>query len=160
MSGYLKSIPRLPTGWQSVQKPLQQAALRTMLAGIDGAAAPVPAVAGILVVEDADDMRFITVENLRRAGHAVAEAATAKEALLLAAQDAGLHLVICDVGLPDMPGGELAAELRRRCPGLKVVLMSGGPPQPGEKVLRKPFSREALLRFVEDALARDGERNA
>jgi len=171
ISGHLQSFSGLPQNWQSLQKPVRLRDLRMILAAgrQDNAAAQsertmpfspqIPAT--VLVVEDNDGMRFVTVEMLRRAGYTAVEAATARDALLKL-KDASIHLVITDLGLPDMPGAELAKEIARHYPAIEVLLMSGTPSRPGmarsasltAEILHKPFSKDALTRTVEAALTR------
>ena len=167
MSGHLKNFAGLPTNWQSVQKPVRLSDLRTLLAApaepVAPTAPPSPQLAAaVLVVEDNDGMRFVVAEMLRRGGYKAIEVATARDAMLRLKDDSFIRLVITDLGLPDMPGGQLAKEIRDRHPDVAVLLMSGTPSRPGleraapaqGELLHKPFSREALLRRVEEALAR------
>jgi CheY-like chemotaxis protein len=157
ISGHLKTITGLPTNWQSLAKPIQLAQLKALLATelpLRVSGRPL-----ILVVEDHDDMRFIATETLKRRGYGVIEAASAQGALDKLKSTPGVALVLSDVGLPDMTGGQLADEIGRLYPGLTVLLMSGSLSQReynavGDRVLQKPFTRESLTRFVEDALAR------
>jgi two-component system, cell cycle sensor histidine kinase and response regulator CckA len=63
-------------------------------------------------------------------------------------------LLLTDVGIPGMPGTELAVRLRARWPRLRVLYMSGywtdGDARrelldPALNVLQKPFERDELL---------------
>jgi FixJ family two-component response regulator len=65
--------------------------------------------------------------------------------------------------MPGMSGTQLAQELRRSRPGIKVVYVSGytektishhGVLDPGGSFLGKPFSRDALGRKVREALGK------
>jgi len=162
MSGHLKSFDRLPANWRSVQKPVRLADLKLLLANRASASRLAPASATVLVVEDNDGMRFVVAEMLRRGGYQAVEAASARDALLRLKDDPSIRMVITDLGLPDMPGGQLRREIGERHPQVAVLLMSGTPSRPGEgsramaqgEVLHKPFSKEALTRRVEEALAR------
>ena len=67
-----------------------------------------------------------------------------------------------DVIMPGMSGGDLAKKLAPESPQMRVLFMSGytdgaievrGSLPPGLVVLRKPFTRDTLLRTVEGALA-------
>ncbi len=78
-------------------------------------------------------------------------AAPAPEALALAPDD--LDVAVVDVGLPDMGGGLLAAELGGRCGGVGVVLVTGYSADEVRprlasvtnlRLLCKPFPPEAL----------------
>jgi CheY-like chemotaxis protein len=81
-----------------------------------------------LYVEDDDVVRELTVELLEESGLAITDAGTAAEALAAfdeAAGHAPFELLITDIGLPDMPGMELARLLAARAPQLRVVFSSG-----------------------------------
>jgi hypothetical protein len=67
----------------------------------------------ILVVEDHGDTRTSMQRMLQRDGHEVVVAASAREALEVAERE-NFDLVISDLGLPDMSGNELMAQLRSR----------------------------------------------
>lgn len=83
--------------------------------------APAPAQPGpgsrgpirIVVIEDNDDIRELTIELLRRWGHEVRSATTAGagiEEILREHTD----LALIDLGLPDMDGHEVARQVRQR----------------------------------------------
>ena len=163
MSGHLKPFAGLPANWQSVQKPVRLDDLRMLLAaegrGETGGQAMGEASATVLVVEDNDGMRFVVAEMLRRAGYKAIEAASARDALMRLKDENSIRLVITDLGLPDMPGTELGKVVRQQYPDTAVLLMSGTPSRPGAgsipatgPVLHKPFSKEALIRLVGQAL--------
>ncbi len=72
-----------------------------------------------------------------------------------------IHLLITDVVMPEMDGGQLTERVKKRMPGVKVLYMSGytedviaqkGVLYKGVRFLQKPFSREALLRKVREVL--------
>src|SRR6202008_5050465 len=82
--------------------------------------------APILLVEDEHAVREATAEFLRLQGYDVLEAKDGIDALSLARQQkAPLHLVITDVVMPNMSGGELARELGRLRPDTKFLFVSG-----------------------------------
>lgn len=82
-----------------------------------------PAKHRILLVEDHDSTRTTLVLLLRRRGHYVVDAATAAQALTLAAADS-FDLVVSDLGLPDGDGQSLMAALRDTY-GLTGIALSG-----------------------------------
>ena len=67
--------------------------------------------ANILAVEDAATMRQVVNFTLTDAGHTVAEAANADEALAQVAK-AKFDLIICDINMPGRSGLELVKLLR------------------------------------------------
>ena len=80
----------------------------------------------ILFVEDEPMLRDLTRRVLMEAGFSVLEAANAAQALEFAGRpEVDLDLLLTDVVMPGMSGVELADTLRRRLPGLRVLLMSG-----------------------------------
>lgn len=78
----------------------------------------------ILLVEDHDDTRMLLQMILQQKGHTVEVAATGDAALVLAEKES-FHLVISDLGLPDISGAELMSQLRTRYPKLRGVAVSG-----------------------------------
>jgi two-component system, OmpR family, KDP operon response regulator KdpE len=68
-------------------------------------------VAQLLVVEDDERIRSALIRALRERGHAVSSAGTALEGLRQAV-DERPDLVVLDLGLPDLDGGELLRMLR------------------------------------------------
>jgi len=76
-----------------------------------------------LLVEDHEDTRTTLERLLRKNKHEVKAAATAREALKLAAEN-NFDLVISDIGLPDQSGLELMEQLRDQF-GLKGIGLSG-----------------------------------
>jgi two-component system cell cycle sensor histidine kinase/response regulator CckA len=117
-----------------------------------------PGTETVLVAEDDDLVRGLATHVLRRNGYEVLEAASGEEALLLADRHAGpIQLLVSDVVMPRMSGRVLADRLRGRRPELRVLLMSGHPPDallehgvanPDETLLEKPFGAATLLERV------------
>jgi two-component system, cell cycle sensor histidine kinase and response regulator CckA len=113
----------------------------------------------VLFVEDEPMLRSLTRRVLVDAGFEVLEAANATQALELAGRpEVDLDLLLTDVVMPGMSGVELADELRRRLPRLRVLLMSGY----AEEIIlaeesdydfvAKPFTPQGLLDAVLDSL--------
>ena len=80
-----------------------------------------------------------------------------REALKLARQTKRIDVLLTDVIMPGMTGGELAATLARERPGLSIVYMSGysnqiiarGVLDAGTLYLPKPFKPQQLLELLE-----------
>jgi two-component system, cell cycle sensor histidine kinase and response regulator CckA len=116
----------------------------------------------ILVVEDDESLREVTRDLLAQSGYSVLEASNGEQALQIVRQHrAAIHLVLADVVMPGMSGAALAAELTHSHPEMHVLYMSGytdetivrsGVLEPGILLLEKPFTREALIGKVRDAL--------
>lgn len=80
--------------------------------------------ADVLIVDDDPNNRLLLATLLNHSGHQALEAADGRSALELAAQKRP-HLVIVDLGLPDMSGMALIKHLRQDTPsgdGIKIAL--------------------------------------
>jgi two-component system, cell cycle sensor histidine kinase and response regulator CckA len=136
---------------------------------IDDVAQPSPARASpvelprgtetVLVVEDDDALRHVTVQILGELGYEVIEAPDGKHAqeILSTDQGASVDLLLTDVGMPYMDGGALAKWAEQRYPDIKVLYVSGYVEDPridrenlGEKhaFLAKPVTRTQLALTV------------
>jgi CheY-like chemotaxis protein len=107
----------------------------------------------VLLVENDPPVRELIALALTRAGYRVLEARTGREALQRF--DASVDLLLTDIHLPHLDGHEVIGRLRERRHTLKVLAMSGYPPDglPADvPFLGKPFSRDGLLGAVRDAL--------
>lgn len=84
------------------------------------------AVTTVLVVEDDDLFREMTVRLLERAGHRVISARGRAQALAQAGdRDTAIDLLVTDLVMEEGDGLALAADLTGRHPALKVLFMSG-----------------------------------
>jgi CheY-like chemotaxis protein len=116
----------------------------------------------ILLVEDEESLRELARETLQLFGYTVLVAKHGVEALDIGERHEGaLDLLLTDVIMPQLNGPELAEQLGRRRPGLRVLFMSGYTGtllghsrglDPGVALLEKPFSPDALARKVRDVL--------
>lgn len=106
----------------------------------------------ILVVDDEPGVREVAVALFESFGRHVVAAANAAEALLLLEAHPEIVMLFTDVTMPGMSGVELAAEARRRWPGLKTVLTSGyaGAADPHDApVVRKPWRAGDIAALLE-----------
>ncbi len=115
----------------------------------------------ILLADDDPSFRLLLEKNIRGAGFETVTATCGADALSLHAQG-GVDLVVSDIQMPGMDGIELLAELRRRDPGLPVVLVTAHAAvesaikavQLGAyDYVRKPTDLEKLPTIVKNALA-------
>ena len=116
----------------------------------------------VLVAEDEDGVRALTIASLERHGYRVLAAASGEEAMTVAQdyQDP-IDLLLTDVVMPGMKGPELAKRLKLLRPSMRVLLMSGyaadvvtGADLKDSPLLAKPFSPVMLTRAVRAALDR------
>ncbi|HVP31869.1 MAG TPA: PAS-domain containing protein [Myxococcota bacterium] len=114
----------------------------------------------ILVVEDAAPLRRYVARALRALGYKVLEAANGPSALLVIDSPEPVDLLLTDIVMPGgLLGLELAAEARKRRPGLRILCMTGhadeladGRDASSPPLLAKPFGRDALANAVRRAL--------
>jgi len=113
----------------------------------------------VLVVEDEDEVRAVTIDALGQAGYTVLAATDGEEALRLAARHHGpIHLLLTDAVMPRLSGRELARQLTATRPETRVLYMTGYDGVPGHdgvaaaQVLQKPFVPDVLARRVRRAL--------
>lgn len=107
----------------------------------------------IMVVEDEDRVRAVSVEALRELGYTVLEAPGPLQALRMFDEGTRVSLLFTDVVMPDMSGRELADQARARQTDLKVLYTTGytrnaivhnGILDPGTSLLTKPFNINEL----------------
>ncbi|PYX49722.1 MAG: hypothetical protein DMG79_07850 [Acidobacteria bacterium] len=80
----------------------------------------------VLLVEDETAVRTATAEFLKLQGYSVLEAKDGIDALVVArAHNPKIDLVVSDVVMPNMSGGQLANELARLRPDAKLLFVSG-----------------------------------
>jgi|SRR5882724_7420155 len=109
-----------------------------------------PASLRILVVEDNDYVRDLTLCLLEGEGREVLACKSAEEALDVFRRT-GFDVVITDVSLPNMSGVELAKRVLERAPATWVIIASGyqlptglDKLGPHVRVMTKPFESEKM----------------
>ena len=118
----------------------------------------------VLLVEDEAMVRRFARRVLQSQGYTILEARDGEEAMAVAERTEGpIDVLVTDVVMPGMSGRELAVELVRRRPGLRVLYMSGytddaiaehGVLEPGISLVEKPFTRDGLAAMLRKVLAR------
>jgi two-component system cell cycle sensor histidine kinase/response regulator CckA len=100
----------------------------------------------ILIVEDEEEVRGLVAQLLTSFGYRVYQASTGKEALELChAHGSKFDMLLSDVVMPEMNGGELAEAVKEICPGIRITFMSG---YPDDDILRKNFLNKDTV-FIE-----------
>ena len=112
----------------------------------------------LLVVEDDDIVRMLTVEVLDELEYSVLEAEDAATALEIIRDPARMvDLMMTDVGLPDMNGKDLALQVRAERPDLPILFASGYADSlevpKGMHSIGKPYSIDALRDKVQSMLS-------
>jgi PAS domain S-box-containing protein len=127
---------------------------------------PAPAVQGghetILVVEDDMLVRNYVLTQLHSLGYVTLDAANATEAIALAHTGHPFDLLFTDVIMPGMNGRQLADEILKVRPGLRVLFTSGytenaiihhGRLDEGVLLLAKPYRKSDMAIMIRKALA-------
>ncbi|MGK2911082.1 MAG: ATP-binding protein [Sphingobium sp.] len=116
-----------------------------------------PASGQLLLVEDDEEVAIMVAEMLGQLGYTVSRVASAAAALGALADGREIDLVFSDIMMPGgMNGLELAREIKRRRPGLRVVLTSGyaataraEAEAEGMPILAKPYQLDDLAAALE-----------
>jgi two-component system cell cycle sensor histidine kinase/response regulator CckA len=115
----------------------------------------------ILVVEDAESIRRMVCAMLMQFGYHCLEAGDGAEALdVLESDGESVKLLLTDMIMPNMSGAELAQEVARIRPEIRIMFMSGYADDPVVRTienmpaifLAKPFTATILVEKVREAL--------
>jgi CheY-like chemotaxis protein len=111
----------------------------------------------VLAVDDDHLVLMNTVAMLEELGHRVRGASSAREAMEVLRDDAGIDLVVSDMAMPQMTGAQLVDCLKRERPWLPVILATGYaeiPPtlDPRTPRLAKPFRLADLARVIDETM--------
>ncbi|MEW6209192.1 MAG: PAS domain S-box protein [Acidobacteriota bacterium] len=116
----------------------------------------------ILIVEDEELVRRLTIDALEDIGYTVLEAKDGPEALRICEQHTEpIHLLLTDIVMPQMSGRDLARRVAGLRPEIKTLYMSGYTGTvivnqnllDAEKVfIQKPFTPRSLAQKVREAL--------
>jgi PAS domain S-box-containing protein len=144
--------PDLPNG-----EPSLEATTRPRVGPPTGPGARPMAAASVLLIEDQAIIRSLMRRLLVPRGYLVLEAPDLAAAAAALEGHGVVDLVIADCRLPDGDGSSFARVAQEQGQARRVIVTSGEPVNdtwPGlNLVLPKPFSADALVRAVEQALA-------
>jgi CheY-like chemotaxis protein len=113
--------------------------------------------AAILVVEDEILVRMFAVDALEDAGFRVLQAGTAADAIQALQGAPDVRAALVDIGLPDRPGDQLAAEIQALRSDLPIIIASGRSGRelrerfagnPRIAILVKPYTGPLLLEVL------------
>ncbi len=117
----------------------------------------------VLVVEDDDEVRQVTVRMLRDQGYKVIDTGKPENARSLALENrAGVDVLLVDIVMPKTSGPQLAEELAEIVPGLRVLYMSGYAGALVDREIKlssssdyieKPFVPSTLAKKIADLLS-------
>ena len=116
----------------------------------------------VLLAEDEEPVRKVLMRTLEKYGYKVLEASNGIQAVKKAwdYKDT-IHLLLTDTIMPKMNGKELADELKKSRPKMKVIFVSGYPREvlsqqgilhAGIHLIQKPFELEDLAREIRKIL--------
>ena len=107
----------------------------------------------VLLAEDDSSVRRLVVTELTRRGFTVIDAPDGRAALEIFQRDKdSVDVLVTDVVMPRLNGADLAKEVERIRPGLKILFISGHPERAGTgldptgitNLLMKPFTADTL----------------
>ena len=107
----------------------------------------------VLLVDDDEDVRFLTARMLKNAGHLINSVAGGEEALEALSSGLLPDLIILDQNMPRMNGFQTMEKIRTLHLEMPILISSGQPgiegwdcfKQPNVAVISKPFEMEELL---------------
>lgn len=112
----------------------------------------------VLVVDDDDAVRAVTVGYLSDLGYQVIESDSGQAALKVAWDHDRIDAMVLDFAMPGMNGAELAREIRTRRPAVPIVFATGYADADAltdvgaDLIVRKPFSQAELARKLSASL--------
>lgn len=156
-------------------EPGQGSTFRIYLPRVDGEAQPedpekaeaitVGGMETVLLVEDQHGVRALLRQALEQSGYVVIEAENGSQALEVSkGYAASIDLLLTDLVMPKMGGPEVATQLSRERPNMKVLYMTGYSKDAmarrkiangAHHLLQKPFTPDVLVRTVRQIL--DGD---
>ena len=112
----------------------------------------------VLIVDDDEGSRSVLSEMLHKAGYVADTAASGDEAIMRT-RGKRYDLVVTDLGMSDRSGLDVAKEIRKLDPEIRVLLVTGWGIQVKQMtpqvdgVVSKPFRRDEILARVADLLS-------
>ena len=122
----------------------------------------------ILVVEDEDRVRTISVAALRELGYTVVHAESGNAALEKLKTHPGVTLLFTDIVMPGMNGRVLANNALKEFPNLKVLYTTGytqnavvhnGVVDADAQLIVKPYTVDQLAMKIREIMHSDGTRH-
>jgi CheY-like chemotaxis protein len=108
----------------------------------------------ILVVDDEEDIRMVVERRLVTAGYAVVTAGNGRDGLLAAKKERP-DLILLDINMPDMDGGEVGQQLKSDpgTAGIPIIYLTALADRTireagGQHFLSKPYNPKELLEAI------------
>jgi len=108
----------------------------------------------VLVVEDEERVASFIAKGLEGAGFVTKTVSTGREALLFLRREGPVDVILLDVGLPDIDGFEVLAEIRKTDPQTPILMLTARGDVPSrvrgldlgaDDYLAKPFDFDELI---------------
>jgi signal transduction histidine kinase/CheY-like chemotaxis protein len=118
----------------------------------------------ILVVEDEERVRHMSVDSLRELGYTIVQASDGEQALEMLTSQPRIDMLFTDIVMPGINGRILADRARQDRPDLKILYTTGythnaivhnGMLDPGVSFIPKPFTLDQLATKVRQVLDAD-----
>jgi DNA-binding response OmpR family regulator len=116
----------------------------------------------VLVVDDEEDLRDIMRRMLERRGFTALVAGDSGQAIEVCREHPGdIDVLVTDLGLPGVSGGELSRTASELRPGMQVIYISGLPREiavadgliaEDALLVKKPFTTEGLIEALRSVL--------
>lgn len=115
----------------------------------------------ILIIDDEKIVCIAVKKELEKEGYKVECASNGSDGVKIIKEN-GFQIVIVDLMLPDIDGVEVCKEIKKECPRVKVILMSGHSNKIEERkedfisaggckrFIRKPFNEGELVELTRD----------
>jgi CheY-like chemotaxis protein len=121
--------------------------------------------ASILIIDNEPSVRDLLARLLKLHGHSVVAAESGTEGIAIFKTDK-FDLVFTDLGMPEMSGWDVAREIKKLNPQVRIGLITGWPidltrdelrERGVDQVVAKPFDLPTLLSLIEDAVTLRGK---
>lgn len=112
----------------------------------DRAPPPQPQPHRVLLVDDEEDNLEVLREVLELEGQRVTTARSGPHALALLRAGESFDLVLCDVGMPEMSGWQVAQQIQDLAPGTPVYMLTGWANEIGASDVRRRLVRGVLAK--------------
>jgi CheY-like chemotaxis protein len=118
----------------------------------------------VLVVEDDEPVREVTLKRVEALGYVVESARSGAEAIEILKSGPHVQVILSDIVMSDVSGHDLKEWVRSNTPAIQIVLMTGFSPEVARAdsdgldapILLKPFTRKQLSIALADALGKTG----